>query len=73
MRREDPQVLQPEDALLPCFGVNCEKHGECEHYALVEGSDPLNGLRLYVCGKPGWRPLFVQRKGARESGFGELR
>ncbi len=42
---------------VPCFGVGCERHQDCYHYLLIEGSRP-NEVRMSMCGKVRDRPLF---------------
>lgn len=44
-----------------CFGVVCEKHGQCQRYANVEASEPHNTIGTCV-EHDGSRPLFIERK-----------
>lgn len=45
-----------------CFGVACERHGQCERYHAVDGLNRLND-RIGTCYDGKAYPLFVLSQG----------
>jgi hypothetical protein len=57
-RRTD--LSEPMQNIAGCFGVNCECHGSCLHYAAIEHCDP-HAFRMGHCPikADGTRSLYV--------------
>ncbi len=53
--QHDPASVMPD----VCMGLLCPKHGVCQRYENVNGSDP-EGARMNSCGTGNDRPAFVQ-------------
>lgn len=55
-------MMKPQPTLPNCFGVACEKHGQCQRYHAVDGSIGHPRTIGHCLDGNGARPLFVPIK-----------
>lgn len=65
---QHPELRTERPGVIPCFGIQCDHHTDCQCYAAVNFSDP-HSLRMGFCPQraDGSRTMFIPIKEARHA------